>query len=400
MSHPLRSVRIRGFRSAHDVSIEPGPVTALIGEPGSGKSNLLLAVWTLLSSEAEKVKPSDVTAGHPGPVRIEATLADGTLVGIDASADSGSERRSGEPPTAVFFPASQRADGLVARGAGPLPALTETLELSGSKALALVQAVEAWLVGGLRGHVVMIEEPELFLRPHAQRRLYRLLRELAQRGNQVLYSTHAPTFLNVARLEELVIVERDESGVTRVRRPRGLPEPEAFRAVSEFDAERSELLLARAALLVEGRTEKLAFPFLFRALGYDADAEGISIVECGGKPNIPVIAEVCNSVGVPYLVVHDRDAEPGRRPIASERAVNEAIERVAGSRRTIELARDFEAVASLHGHRHKPDRASHWFALARSPEDVPAKLAEAVLQTVVLARGSQESRRAPNRGAE
>ena len=137
---------------------------------------------------------------------------------------------------------------------------------------------------------------------------------------------------------------------------------------------------------MEGRTEKLVFPFLFRALGHDADAEGISVVECGGKPNIPVIAEVCNVVGIPYLVVHDRDADPGRRPIASERAVNDAIRRVAGDERTIELARDFEAVAQLHGHRHKPERARSWFALADSPGDVPPQLADAVKRIVVLAR--------------
>ena len=45
---------------------------------------------------------------------------------------------------------------------------------------------------------------------------------------------------------------------------------------AEFDAERAEIFLSRAVLLVEGRTEKLAFPFVFRALGYDADQEAIA----------------------------------------------------------------------------------------------------------------------------
>jgi hypothetical protein len=74
--------------------------------------------------------------------------------------------------------------------------------------------------------------------------------------------------------------------------PGPLPADASFRALSEFDAERSELFLARAALLVEGQTEKLVFPFIFQALGHDADREAISIVECGGKPNMPLFARI------------------------------------------------------------------------------------------------------------
>src|SRR5581483_2776554 len=51
-------------------------------------------------------------------------------------------------------------------------------------------------------------------------------------------------------------------------------EAEAFRVLSEFDGDRAELFLARAALLVEGRTEKLAFPFVFEALGIEPDKGG------------------------------------------------------------------------------------------------------------------------------
>jgi predicted ATP-dependent endonuclease of OLD family len=50
-------------------------------------------------------------------------------------------------------------------------------------------------------------------------------------------------------------------------------------------------------VLVEGLTEKLVLPFVFSALGYDVDREAISIVECGGKPNIPLFARICRAVG-------------------------------------------------------------------------------------------------------
>ena len=330
----IEAVEVRGFRTVKDVRLEPGPVTALIGEPDSGKSNLLVAIWKLLHQDAPVEEPTGATL----------TLIPGAV------------------PEVVFFAAAERPRGLM-----------------------LIDQVRTWLDEGRRHTVVLIEEPELYLRPHVQRTLYRLLRELAANGNQVIYATHEPTFLNVGRLEEIALLDRSPAGDTRVRRPHAIPHHDEFRALSEFDAERSELLLSRAAVLVEGRTEKLVFPYFFRALGYEVDDEAISIVECGGKPNIPIIAEVCNLIDLPYLVVHDRDALPGRQPNQGEQLLNDAILAIAGPERTIELARDFEAVAKLHGHRHKPAHALKWFGSA-GEVPVPDQLADVVHRAIALAR--------------
>ena len=70
-------------------------------------------------------------------------------------------------------------------------------------ALAFVAVLERWCEAGLSGIVLLVEEPELFLRPQAQRYLHRLLHTFAAAGNQVLFSTHSPAFLSVAHLEEL-----------------------------------------------------------------------------------------------------------------------------------------------------------------------------------------------------
>ena len=137
-------------------------------------------------------------------------------------------------------------------------------------------------------------------------------------------------------------------------------------------------------MLVEGATEKLVFPFVFRALGHDADREAISIVECGGKANIPLFAQVCRATGIPFVAVHDRDARPGRRPIASERAVNRMIAETVAPGRIVELAPDFEHVAGLAGRRHKPERA--WERFSGPGGAIPEPLARAVRLAVALAR--------------
>ena len=246
--------------------------------------------------------------------------------------------------------------------------------------------MERLVASNLRRFVILIEEPELYLSPHTQRHLFRVLRTLAQHGNQILYSTHAPVFLSVDRIEELALVRHREGEGTTLFQPEPLEEAEAFRVLSEFDSDRAEVFLARAPLLVEGRTEKLTFPLVFNALGVEPDKEGIIVLECGGKGNIPLFARICNACGIPYVVVHDRDAQPGERPVESERVVNRQILEVAGRRRTVVLAPDFEAISgvSARGRGRKPRKAYRRYT---GNGAVPEPLRTAVEKVVKAARG-------------
>jgi putative ATP-dependent endonuclease of the OLD family len=387
----VREVRIRGFRSARAVGFSPGPVCALVGGPSVGKSNVLAAIWLLLGHEGPDPAAADLSPGAPAPIHLGATLADGDEVSLEAS-PPGPAARSGRRLPVVFLPAALRSDRLAVAPAGGGEAarlagayLATAAPSPAAQAAGLVAGMERLCAAGEHGFVLLIEEPELFLRPQGQRYLYRLLRTFAEAGNQVIYSTHAPAFLNVGRLEELAVVEYHAETGTTIVQPDPLPADESFRALSELDAERSELFLARAVLLVEGRTEKLTFPFVFRALGHDVDREEITIVECGGKPNIPLFLRICRAAGIPFVVVHDRDAAPGKKPILGERVLNGQIAELAGPERTVVLAPDFEACAGLRGHSHKPAHAWERFTgIERGA--VPPQLALAVEKVLALAR--------------
>lgn len=110
----------------------------------------------------------------------------------------------------------------------------------------------------------------------------------------------------------------------------------------------------------------------------------VSIVECGGKANMVFFARVCDAVGVPFVILHDRDANPGPRPPPAHRVLHEQFRALAGSQRTIELAPDFEAVARLRGSGHKPERAWRRFAQLNVGE-MPSPLVRAVRLTLALA---------------
>ena len=392
----LTSVEVRGFRSARSVSFAPGAISALVGEANAGKSNLIAAIRAVLDPEAAPLGPSDSAEGGDGTISIRVSLAGGGQAVLAGTPAHHSLARPSAAPPVLFLPAAERATTLLTGGAGRKDGAARALEffrhaLSGggpsstAPALAVVEALESCCASGVRGLVLLIEEPELYLRPQAQRYLYRLLGRFAAGGNQVIYSTHSPAFLNVARMDELVFVERLPQTGTRAAQPEPVTPDEDFRVLTEFDGARSELFLAHSAVLVEGQTEKLVLPFVFAALGYDHDREAISIVECGGKPNIPLFARICAAVGVPYVVVHDSDTRPSGKPIAAERALNALIAEVAGAERTVVLEPDFESIAAIKGRRHKPERAWRRFA-ALPPAEIPNALRRAAELAVELAR--------------
>jgi hypothetical protein len=392
----ITDVVVKGFRSARDVSFSPGPVCALVGEANAGKSNLLAAIRAVLDPAAAPLTAADAADDDGGPISIRVRLAGGAEAALEGSPGRHAINGPESLPSVLFLPAGARADAVLAagnpEGAGAAPALeifrgalAPDPPTSMAQALTVIDALESCCSAGLGGLILLIEEPELYLRPQAQRYLYRLLRKFSLAGNQTIYSTHSPAFLNVVRLDELIFVERVSRAGTRALQPEPVTPDDDFRVMTEFDAARSELFLARAVVLVEGLTEKLVLPFVFAALGHDVDREAISIIECGGKPNLPLFARICRATGIPYVIVHDSDRRASGKLVAAERALNALIAESGAEGHTVVLDPDFEAVAGLAGHSRKPERAWREFA-SRPSGEMPEPLLRVAELAISLAR--------------
>lgn len=385
---PLTRVEAVGIAGVPDLAIELGPMTALIGARGSGKSQLLVAIsWLLQGRPLPGMRPGarelrvagEVTGtagGRGGPVRVERRL------GPDGAAETAADSPALALPRCSFLRAADRLGPPMEVGSGEVGARVAELlparTTDAAAAEALVGAVESCCREGIGGEVLLIEEPELFLNPQAQRYLYALLRRFAETGNQVVYSTWSAAFVDAAHHEEIVRLDlRVDGTVVRRTDPGTLTDVERVRLQAEFDHERSEMFFAAKVVLVEGQTERLSLPFIFRALGHDPDAEGIAIVEVGGKGNLPLAARLLRQLAIPFVVVFDADRGPASAMLDAE------IRRAAGGAPTVRFRPDFEAAAGIAAHEQKVFHAWRRFAHA-PPEAIPKPLADVVRATVAL----------------
>jgi putative ATP-dependent endonuclease of the OLD family len=236
-------------------------------------------------------------------------------------------------------------------------------------AIKSLRQKEAQTEGELRPRVASptyifgIEEPELFLHPHAQRGMFAVLKTLAdETGHQVFICTHSSFFIDMDAYRSIVIVNKTSStegsrflqatkelfeGDDRAERKR------RFNMCYWFNPDRSELFFARKVVLVEGPTEKSILPMLARRLGYWSP--DVTVIDCAGKGSIPLYIEVLNAFRRQFLVIHDEDPITVIETDADYRPQKEMFEKNLEIRSLTQrplgaiemLSPDFERVAGI-----------------------------------------------------
>ena len=204
--------------------------------------------------------------------------------------------------------------------------------------LALFQAVARTFRDGA---VLAIEEPELYLHPHAQRSLMASFEELAGAGNQVFVSTHSAAFVDVTRSERVVLIDRcadDDQEVCTQSRTTSAQALLTMRqrlhpALNITDvsrraflrgiktAEMAEAFFARLVVVVEGPSEREALPRLLVGEGLNLDELGVSIVSAGGKAAIDTVSQLYSAHGIPTFVIFDNDDGGNPRDLRQNRVL-------------------------------------------------------------------------------
>lgn len=182
----------------------------------------------------------------------------------------------------------------------------------GLQRVFVVSALTAWnqWIGhknDAQDYVIGIEEPELYLHPHAIRVLMKTFQEIAKQ-DQVIFTSHSSEFVNHVPLENVTCVRR-RGNKRSVVQPNleNLSDGEKTKVQRYLIEDRSDMLFARAVILVEGQSELFALPNMAKTLGYDLDKKGVSIVFTGGKGNFETYHTILDAFGIPHVLLADGD---------------------------------------------------------------------------------------------
>ena len=181
--------------------------------------------------------------------------------------------------------------------------------------------------GEARPIILAIEEPELYIHPHAQRLIFRALKEFAGLTDdadqalgtdQVIYTTHSPAFVDISRYERIGVVGKEPAAGTIIRQCAAgilgnFEERKGFKLLTSFGLKHNELFFARDCIIVEGTEDEVGIIATARKLGVIADLPdeiGLSIVVADGKGDVPKFQKVLNAFGFDYGVLLELDGKP------------------------------------------------------------------------------------------
>lgn len=157
--------------------------------------------------------------------------------------------------------------------------------------------------------IFAMEEPEIALPPHTQRRVGRFV--LTEMG-QTIVTSHSPYVIEQFEPQDIVILSRQPNGVLE-----GAPIDLGDFKTKSFKTERrqfADAILGRGVLVVEGASEAALFPeastVLEKSLGahlyMHLDFAGISLFNADGDGAVPKYGPVFKALNKPAFAFYDK----------------------------------------------------------------------------------------------
>ncbi|MGC8622135.1 MAG: ATP-dependent nuclease [Caldisphaera sp.] len=192
--------------------------------------------------------------------------------------------------------------------------------------------------------ILLIEEPEIYLHPHARKYFYELIKDRVTKGIQIFYTTHSPEFVDITNPESINIVRKNVTNGTYIKSYTPLEEDEEdknkIKRLTLFDTQKNEMFFSEKIMLVEGQTEEHTIPYLLKLKGVNANMLNIGIINVGGKQNMVFFIKTAKSFGIPFVAIIDSDSE-------EDNELNSRIVNTGGEGNVFVLDQDFENVMGI-----------------------------------------------------
>lgn len=209
---------------------------------------------------------------------------------------------AGVPPSAFTLGISATTDRellqqlslLLDHNAGALPIGRQ----SGGLAQLSVFAFALLIANTDARPLLMVDEPEASLPPHAQRALTTRLQDV---GAQSLIVTHSSSVLDRADLRQLIRLREGAQGAEAVATA-PITQVDATRLSRYSTPETAEAFFARVAILVEGESDRVAILTLASRRGLNLDARGVSVVSLEGGGGISTFLALIGPQGLDLSV--------------------------------------------------------------------------------------------------
>lgn len=182
------------------------------------------------------------------------------------------------------------------------------------------------MIAELKSNVIFaMEEPEIAIPPHAQKRIIESVRS---KSAQAIFTSHSPYVLEEFPPDQVLVLQRDGGTISAV--PALLPvKPKRYK--EEFRRRFCETLLARRVLIVEGKTEYDAFPAAAKRLRdlhpdefRSLDSLGVAVINAETDSQIAILGAYFRSLGKTVFAVYDQQVDPQKAQI--EAAVDHRFE--------------------------------------------------------------------------
>ena len=178
--------------------------------------------------------------------------------------------------------------------------------------------IDALYHGVSRSNVVyLFDEPGISLHVNAQKELLNLFRDLADKGNQIVYTTHSPYMLDTKEdgIYRIRAVDKDSTGNTHVFKT-------AYDSRLSSDSKEDTLTPIASAIgmnfydtfgpakdklniVIEGVSDYIYIHCMAKLLGYDLSS--YSLIPSVGAPNCVNICAILHGWGCPFIAVFDYD---------------------------------------------------------------------------------------------